>query len=251
VDGQLNALWVWTQTGLGAHVPPPVFSVLSGIAALALLLVALAATRNMQRRPGRLQNLAEIIYEFFDNLAVSVVGEHGRKYVPLAGTIFLFILFSNLMGLIPPGIAPTASLNTTIALALIVIVYVQYEGIRARGLGGYLKHFARWGEVPVLLSPLLFVIEIVSELAKPVSLSIRLYANMFGKEQVTMALITALAMPLFKATFIPLPIQLPVLLLGLLVAFVQAFVFSILTLIYLALATEHHEEHHGEHAHAH
>ena len=119
------------------------------------------------------------------------------------------------------------------------------------GLGGYLKHFARWGEVPVLLSPLLFVIEIVSELAKPVSLSIRLYANMFGKEQVTMALITALAMPLFKATFIPLPIQLPVLLLGLLVAFVQAFVFSILTLIYLALATEHHEEHHGEHAHAH
>ncbi|MCL6534657.1 MAG: F0F1 ATP synthase subunit A [Armatimonadetes bacterium] len=251
MDGQLNALWVWTQTGIGANIPPPVFSVLSGIAALALLLVALAATRNMQRRPGWLQNLAEITYEFFDNLAVSVVGEHGRKYVPLAGTIFLFILFSNLMGLIPPGIAPTASLNTTIALALIVIVYVQYEGIRARGLGGYLKHFARWGEVPVLLSPLLFVIEIVSELAKPVSLSIRLYANMFGKEQVTMALITALAMPLFKATFIPLPIQFPVLLLGVLVAGVQAFVFSILTLIYLALATEHHEEHHGEHAHAH
>jgi F-type H+-transporting ATPase subunit a len=118
-------------------------------------------------------------------------------------------------------------------------------------MGGYLKHFARWGEVPVLLSPLLFVIEIVSELAKPVSLSIRLYANMFGKEQVTMALITALAMPLFKATFIPLPIQFPVLLLGVLVAGVQAFVFSILTLIYLSLATEHHEEHHGEHAHAH
>lgn len=98
------------------------------------------------------------------------MGEHGRKYVPLAGTIFLFILFSNLMGLIPPRIAPTASLNTTIALALIVIVYVQYEGIRA-GIGGYLKHFAL-GRVPVLLSPLLFVIRIVSELAKPVSLSI-------------------------------------------------------------------------------
>ncbi|MCX7926509.1 MAG: F0F1 ATP synthase subunit A [Fimbriimonadales bacterium] len=251
MEERLNAFWVLTQTGIGAHVPPPVFSVLSGIAALALLIFALSATRHMQKRPGRLQNLAEVIYEFFDNLAVSVVGEHGRKYVPLAGTIFLFILFCNLMGLIPPGIAPTASLNTTIALALIVILYVQYEGIRARGIGGYLKHFARWGEVPVLLSPLLFVIEIVSELAKPVSLSIRLYANMFGKEQVTMALITALAMPVFKAIYLPLPIQFPVLLLGLLVAFVQAFVFSILTLIYLSLATEHHEEHHGEHAHAH
>lgn len=250
MDGQLNALWVWTQTGIGAHIPPPVFSVLSGIAALALLLFALTATRNMQRRPGRLQNLAEIIYEFFDNLAVSIVGEHGRKYVPLAGTVFLFILFCNLMGLIPPGIAPTASLNTTIALALIVIVYVQYEGVRARGLGGYLKHFARWGEVPILLSPLMFVIEIVSELAKPVSLSIRLYANMFGKEQVTMALITALAVPIFKAIYAPLPLQFPVMMLGLLVAFVQAFVFSILTLIYLALATEHHDDH-AEHAHAH
>jgi F-type H+-transporting ATPase subunit a len=231
-------------------VPPPVFSVLSGIAALALLLFALTATRNMQRRPGRLQNLAEIIYEFFDNLAVSIVGEHGRKYVPLAGTVFLFILFCNLMGLIPPGIAPTASLNTTIALALIVIIYVQYEGIRARGVGGYLKHFARWGEVPIPLSPLMFVIEIVSELAKPVSLSIRLYANMFGKEQVTMALITALAVPIFKAIYAPLPLQFPVMMLGLLVAFVQAFVFSILTLIYLSLATEHHDEH-AEHAHAH
>jgi F-type H+-transporting ATPase subunit a len=250
VDGQLNALWVWTQTGIGASIPPPVFSVLSGIAALALLVFALTATRNMQRRPGCLQNLAEIIYEFFDNLAVSIVGEHGRKYVPLAGTVFLFILFCNLMGLIPPGIAPTASLNTTIALALIVIIYVQYEGIRARGVGGYLKHFARWGEVPIPLSPLMFVIEIVSELAKPVSLSIRLYANMFGKEQVTMALITALAVPIFKAIYAPLPLQFPVMMLGLLVAFVQAFVFSILTLIYLSLATEHHDEH-AEHAHAH
>jgi ATP synthase subunit 6 (eukaryotes),also subunit A (prokaryotes) len=157
VDGHLNALWVWTQTGIGAHIPPPVFSVLSGIAALALLLVAFLATRNMQHRPGRLQNLAEVTYEFFDNLAVSVVGEHGRKYVPLAGTIFLFILFSNLMGLIPPGIAPTASLNTTIALALIVIIYVQYEGIRARGLIGYTEAFRTLGRsARAVVSPLLY-----------------------------------------------------------------------------------------------
>ncbi len=233
------------------HISPWVFVVLSAIAAAALLLFARLTTRAMQKRPGRLQNLVEIIYEFFDNLAVSVVGEHGRKYVPLAGTIFLYILFCNIMGLIPPGIAPTASLNTTIALALIVILYVQYEGIRARGLVGYLKHFARVGEVPLWLTPLLFVIEVVSELAKPVSLSIRLFANMFGKEQVTLALIVTFATPLLHKYYLPLPVQFPVLLLGTLVAFVQAFVFSILTLIYLALATEHHEESHGAHAHAH
>ncbi len=250
MEERLNTLWILTQTGIAAEIAPPVFSVLSGIAALALVAFALAATSNMQKRPGRLQNLAEIIYEFFDNLAVSLVGERGRKYVPLAGTIFLFVLFSNLMGLIPPGVAPTASLNTTIALALIVIIYVQYESIRANGVVGYFKHFARWGEVPVFVSPLMFIIEVVSELAKPVSLSVRLYANMFGKEQVTLALITALAVPLFKSAYIPLPIQFPVMMLGLLVAFVQAFVFALLTLIYLALATEH-ADHHGEHAHAH
>jgi len=230
------------------HTPPWVFLAFSGIAAVALLIFARLATRDMQKRPGRLQNLAEIIYELFDNLAVSVVGEHGHKYVPLAGTIFLFILFCNTMGLLPPGIAPTASLNTTIALALIVIVYVQYEGIRARGFVGYLKHFARVGEVPLWLTPLLFVIEVVSELAKPVSLSIRLFANMLGKEQVTLALIITFAAPLLHKYYLPLPVQFPVMLLGVLVAVVQAFVFAILTLIYLALATEHHEE---AHAHAH
>lgn len=248
MDKRLEIIGHLGQTGVAAHIPPPVFSVLSLIAAVALLVFALAATRNMQKRPGPLQNLAEVIYEFFDNLAVSLVGEHGRRYVPLAGTIFLFVLFSNLLGLIPPGIAPTASLNTTIALAIIVIVYVQYESIRVNGIVGYFKHFARWGEVPVVISPLMFIIEVISELAKPVSLSIRLYANMFGKEQLTLALISALALPLFKAAYIPLPIQFPVLLLGLLVAFVQAFVFSLLTLIYLALVTEH-AAHHAEHAH--
>jgi len=233
------------------HIAPVVFTILSSIAGAVLVIFALLATRHMQKRPGRLQNLAEIVYEFFEGLAVSVVGEHGRKYVPLAGTIFLFILFCNVMGLIPPGIAPTASLNTTIALALIVIIYVQYEGIRARGLIGYLKHFARVGEVPLWLSPLLFVIEVFSELAKPVSLSIRLFANMFGKEQVVMALIVIFAVPLLQRFYLPLPIHFPVLLLGVLVAFVQAFVFSILTLIYLALATEHHEAVHEAHAHPH
>ncbi|MCL6531830.1 MAG: F0F1 ATP synthase subunit A [Armatimonadetes bacterium] len=233
------------------HVSPWVFAVFAGIAYGVLVIFALFSTRNLQKRPGRWQNFVEVIYEFFDNLAVSVVGEHGRKYVPLAGTLFLFILTCNLMGLIPPGLAPTASLNTTLALALIVIIYVQIEAIRARGIVGYFKHFARVGEVPILISPLLFVIEVVSELAKPVALSIRLYANMFGKEQVTLALITAFAVPLFQKAYLPIPFQFPVMMLGLLVAFVQAFVFSILTLIYLALATEHHEEHHEAHAHAH
>lgn len=215
-----------------------------------LTIFSIMATRNPQKRPGKLQNLAELLYEFFENLTVSVVGDHGRKFTPLIGTLFLFILSCNLIGLVPASVAPTASLNITLALALIVFVYVQYIGIRSNGLAGYLGHFAGAGKVPVYMAPLLFVIELISELTKPVSLSIRLFGNMFGKEQVMLALILAFGVPALKY-FIPFPVQLPILLFGVLVAFVQAFVFSLLTGIYLGLMTEH-EAHHGhEDAHAH
>lgn len=238
------------------HISPWVFVVFSGITILILLVFSILSTRDPQKRPGALQNLAEIIYEGFENLTVGVVGEHGRKYVPLVGTLFLYILICNLMGLAPPGIAPTASLNTTIALAVMVFVYVQYENIRVNGIGGYLKHFAGIGKVPIFMAPFLFIIEIISELARPVSLSIRLFGNMMGKEQMVLALITMFALPLFKSIYVPVPIQFPILVFGVLVSLVQAFVFSLLTAIYLGLATEHlahaHEHHelHGEVAHS-
>jgi F-type H+-transporting ATPase subunit a len=234
------------------HVAPVVFTIFAGIAGAVLVVFALLATRNMQKRPGKLQNLAELIYEGFEGLVVGIAGEHGRKYVPLVGTLFLYILICNLFGLLPaPFVAPTASLNTTIALALLVFLYVQFEGIRVNGVGGYLGHFAGAGKVPLFIAPLLFVVELMGELAKPFSLAIRLYGNMFGKEQVVMALISFFAIPLFKAAYIPLPVQFPILLLGLLVAFVQAFVFALLTAIYLGLMTEHANEHAHAEEHAH
>lgn len=232
------------QTVQEHHIAPVVFTVFAGIAAAVLVVFALLSTRNMQKRPGKLQNLAELIYEGFEGLVVSTAGEHGRKYVPLVGTLFLYILICNLFGLLPaPFVAPTASLNTTIALALLVFLYVQFEGIRTNGIGGYLGHFAGIGKVPLFIAPLLFVVELMGELAKPFSLAIRLYGNMFGKEQVVLALIGFFAIPLFKSYYIPLPVQFPILLLGLLVAFVQAFVFALLTTIYLGLMTEHVSEH--------
>jgi F-type H+-transporting ATPase subunit a len=237
------------------HLSPWVFVVFSGITISILLVFSILSTRDPQKRPGFLQNLAEMIYEGFENLTIGIVGEHGRKYVPLVGTLFLYILVCNIMGLAPPGIAPTASLNTTIALAVMVFLYVQYESIRANGIGGYLAHFAGIGKVPIFIAPFLFVIEIISELARPVSLSVRLFGNMMGKEQMVLALITMFALPLFKSFYLPIPIQLPILAFGVLVSLVQAFVFALLTAIYLALATEHlahaHEPHdiHAEVAH--
>jgi F-type H+-transporting ATPase subunit a len=225
------------------HPAPVVFTVFAGIAGAVLVIFALLATRNMQKRPGRLQNLAELIYEGFEGLVVGIVGEHGRKYVPLVGTLFLYILICNLFGLLPaPFVAPTASLNTTVALALLVFLYVQFEGIRTNGIRGYLGHFAGAGKVPLFIAPLLFLVELIGELAKPFSLAVRLYANMFGKEQVVMALIVSLAFPALKY-YIPLPVQFPILILGVLVSVVQAFVFSLLTTIYLGLMTEHAQEH--------
>jgi len=234
------------------HIAPVIFTLFAGIAGAVLVVFALLSTRNMQKRPGKLQNLAELIYEGFEGLVVGIAGEHGRKYVPLVGTLFLYILICNLFGLLPaPFVAPTASLNTTVALALLVFLYVQFEGIRVNGLRGYLGHFAGAGKVPLFIAPLLFVVELMGELAKPFSLAIRLYGNMFGKEQVVMALISFFAIPLFKAAYLPLPVQFPLLLLGLLVAFVQAFVFALLTAIYLGLMTEHAHESSQQEAHAH
>lgn len=231
------------------HPHPYAFVAYSLIVIVGLVVFAILASTRRQRVPTGAQNWGEWMYESFEGMVTSVTGPAGRKYTPLVGTLFLFILFSNLIGLMPGGVAPTASLNTTIALALIVFVYVQFEGIRANGIKGYFGHFAGGGQVPIALAPLLFVIELVGEIAKPLSLAIRLYGNMFGKEKVILALIATFAIPLIKSYYFPLPIQFPILVFGVLVSFVQAFVFSLLTAIYLGLMTAHHDEH--AHAEAH
>ncbi|HEX29119.1 TPA: ATP synthase F0 subunit A, partial [Candidatus Poribacteria bacterium] len=154
-------------------------------------------------------------------------------YTPFVISFFVSILLMNLIGLVPGFISPTSNLNTTIALALIAVIGVQIIAIKEIGIWRYIKHFL--GE-PLWLSPLMFPLHVIGELAKVLSLSIRLFGNIFGED--TIIAVLAGMSPYFilgKVEIPYIPYQLPMMLFGLLTAFLQALVFSVLTSIYIAL----------------
>jgi F-type H+-transporting ATPase subunit a len=223
------------------------------------------ASRNVQLVPRGLQNFFEVVLEQFQQLIDDVIGHEGRRYLPLIATLGLFILFSNLLSLVPGMYGPTTNLNTTGACALVVFVSYNWIGIRAQGPGNYLKHFMG----PVWwLAPLMFPIEIISHLARPLSLTLRLFGNMFGGHMLLGTIFFLMGLDgligwalsgstigavvggiggavtvVFMVGFLyPLKI---------LVSFLQAFVFVMLTMLYIAGAIEHAEQHGGEHAPAH
>lgn len=203
-----------------------------------LVVVGVLGTRALRPVPGPLQNFVEVVIEGFGGLLDQMIGRQGRQFLPFIGTTGLFILTSNLLGNIPGFQPPTANLNTNVALAVTVFIYYNYSGIRKHGLLNYLKHFCG----PVWwLAPLIFPIEFIGHLARPVSLSIRLFGNMFGEEAVITILLALvwLVMPYF----IWLGIMLP---LSLFTAAVQTFIFIMLSMVYIAGAVEegHGEEHH-------
>ncbi|MFI5338497.1 MAG: F0F1 ATP synthase subunit A [Candidatus Methylomirabilales bacterium] len=203
-----------------------------------LVVVGALGTRALRPVPGPLQNIVEVVIETFNGLLDQMIGRQGRQFLPFIGTAGLFILTSNLLGNIPGFQPPTANLNTNVALAVSVFVYYNYCGIRKHGMLNYLKHFCG----PVWwLAPLMFPIEFIGHLARPVSLSIRLFGNMFGEESVITILLGLvwLVMPYL----IWLGIMLP---LSLFTAAVQTFIFIMLSMVYIAGAVEegHGEEHH-------
>lgn len=203
-----------------------------------LVVVGALGTRALRPVPGPLQNFVEVVIEAFHGLLDQMIGRQGRQFLPLIGTAGLFILTGNLLGNIPGFQPPTANWNTTVALAVTVFLSYNYFGIRKHGLLNYLKHFCG----PVWwLAPLMFPIEFIGHLARPVSLSIRLFGNIFGEESVIVILLSLvwLVMPYL----IWLGIMLP---LSLFTAAVQTFVFIMLSMVYIAGAVEegHGEEHH-------
>ncbi len=203
-----------------------------------LVVVGVLGTRALRPVPGPLQNFVEVVVEAFYGLLDQMIGRQGRQFLPLIGTAGLFILASNLLGNIPGFQPPTANWNTTVALAVTVFISYNYFGIRKHGLLNYLKHFCG----PIWwLAPLMFPIEFIGHLARPVSLSIRLFGNIFGEESVIVILLSLvwLVMPYL----IWLGIMLP---LSLFTAAVQTFVFIMLSMVYIAGAVEegHEEAHH-------
>jgi len=233
------------QPLFGEHVPRYAEAVGAAVITGAITVgVCALLTRGLKRIPDRRQALVEMAVSGLDEFTAGVIGPTSRRYLPLVGTLFIYILVMNLGGLIPLWTSPTADLNVTAALAICVFLYVQYEGIRVNGVLGYVRHFV--GE-PVWLAPLNFPLHIISELVKPISLSIRLFGNIFGEDTVIAVLIGLVAPLVIPFKFLPL--QFPMLLLALFTSVVQALVFSLLTCVYIAGATVHENGHHEESHH--
>jgi len=171
------------------------------------------------------RNFAEMFVEAIGGLAEGVIGHGSERYVPLLAAFFIFILVSNLIGLVPGFSPPTSDFNITLALGVVSFVAYHVAGVREHG-GKYVKQFL--GPV-IYLAPLMFIVEIFSNLFRPVSLGIRLFANMLADHQVV-EIFTGL-------TFLVVPVVFYVL--GAFVAVVQAFVFTMLSAIYIALAVSH------------
>jgi F-type H+-transporting ATPase subunit a len=180
-------------------------------------------------RKMNLRNFFEMTAEGVYGLVEGAMGEkNARRFFPLIGTLWMFILFGNLIGLVPGFVTPNDTMKTNAALALTVFALTHYYGVKEHGVVNYLKHFA--GPVPAL-APLIIPIEIISHIARPLSLTFRLLGNMVADHKVVVTFTTLLPL------FVPIPFYV----LGILVCFVQALVFSMLTMVYLGMAIEHEE----------
>jgi len=187
-----------------------------------LIVVSIIATRNLDKIPQtKFQNIMEILYEGVEWLVDSSMGKENRSYLPYVGTLALFLVIANLTGVI--GIRqPTADLNTTFALALLTFVLTHVSGMKSKGVGGYMKSFLE----PL---PFMFPLNIISELAQPVSLSFRLFGNMLG------SLIILALLYSFAPIIIPI---IPHMYFDIFVGIIQTFIFVMLTMTYVSIAME-------------
>jgi len=193
------------------------------IALLAIL--SIMATNAIKAVPGGLQNFMEVIISGIENMIVETMGEHGRPFFPLIATLAIFILVSNLIGLVPGFFPPTANINTTAACAVVVFVMTHVVGVKEHGFK-YIKHFM--GPI-IWLAPMMFFIEVIGHFSRVISLTLRLFGNMNGHELVLM-IFFGLA---------PFLVPLPMMMMGVLVSFIQAFVFMLLAMIYIQGSLEH------------
>jgi F-type H+-transporting ATPase subunit a len=207
----------------------PFYVAYSWVATIIILVVAFLATKSLSLVPGGVQNVVETIIEFFLDLAETSIGHMGRFFFPLIATLGIYIFVCNFLGLIPGFEAATSNLNTTAALAIPVFLATHIWGIKAHGLG-YIKHFVGpIRSLPALpLMILMFIIEVIGHLARPLTLSVRLFGNMVAKHKIIVILYALVAV------LVPTVI----LMLGVLVSVIQAFVFVLLTTLYLAGAVE-------------
>jgi F-type H+-transporting ATPase subunit a len=226
VTALLNALGIHPQHPEAPITNPVAMELL--VVAILFLFFVLVRSRLSVESPGTLQHVFEGLHGFIEGQGREIIGHHSEPYTPFVTTIFIFVLLCNLLGLVPGFESPTASPAVTLGVAICTFFYYHWQGIRKQGPGHYALHF--FGPI-WWLGWLMFPIEVVSHFARVMSLTIRLYANMFAGDMVTLAF------------FSLVPIGIPVIFLGLHigVSFLQAYIFALLTTVYLAgaVAEEH------------
>jgi len=210
---------------------------------LTVYIVSLLRGKLSEDDPTHGQLTLEAGYLAIKDMVTNIIGEHGYRHLPIVATFGILILVSNLMGHFPLFMSPTASVNVTFALGISSFIYYNYVGISENGFLGHIAHFAG-PRLPlamaVIITPLIFVIELISNSIRPFTLGVRLFANMFSDEQVFVQ-ITNLFPP-FTQFIVPLALTG----LGVFVAIVQAFVFTLLSMIYIG---EVSHAPHGDHEH--
>jgi len=212
-------------------IPAHIFMALLVTVILIVFFKAVVKKKKLSvREPDKMQNFLETVYRFFQNMVDEMIGHEGRKFIPMLMTIGLFITVSNLLGLLPEMGSPTSNINTTAGCALFVFLYYHYQGVKKHGFIGYIKTFM--GPV-AWLGPLFLPIEMISHLSRPLSLSLRLFGNIYGEDYVIIII----------ASLIPVPAlaPLPVMALAIITSLLQAYIFVMLATIYLAgaMAEEH------------
>jgi len=225
--------------GHGHHAIPDHIVIVLLIAIVLVLFAWWMRGRLSVDNPGKAQHLIEVVFSAIQGLMREVIGREYKRFTPLIVTLAVYILIGNLLGMVPGFISPTSNLNITASMGLCVFIYYNYQGFRKQGFIGYLKHFC--GPV-IWLAPLLFVIELISHMARPFSLSVRLFGNIFAEE-----LIIGSLNQLF-----PFILSSIVMFLALLLSTIQSFIFIWLTMVYISGAVEeaHGEEHGADHKEA-
>lgn len=225
----VNALWHSVQHSFAWDIPDHVIMALL-VLAISCVLFPLASRRYSRDNPGPLQHILELVVQGLRALLEDIIGHNGLHYLNIIGAFATFIFISNIFGLFFFLSPPTANTNTTFGLAICAFLYYNYEGIRTQGLGHYLAHFAG----PVWwLAPLFFIIEMIGNFARILSLGMRLFGNIFGEHSATGVFMGML----------PFVVPWPMMGLGIFGALLQTFVFVMLLMVYLGGATGAAEAH--------
>ncbi len=231
-----QAFWVFLEKHVNI-----VFSLLATFVIVGTVSVCL---RRPSLVPSGPQFVVEAVHGGIDRFVRGILGPQGGRHVPLIGTLFIYIWVMNMMGIVPLMHSSTTSLNTTVALALVVFFYVQVLAVRNFGILGYLDHLmgSPRNLMGAAMVPLMLVIHLIGELAKPLSLSLRLACNITGEDTLIAVFVDFGVRTL---AFLPLPIgvpyQIPFIFLSLLLGTIQALVFPLLTTVYIAMVSHHGE----------